>query len=161
MMNAWMNLSPRDRRSLLIGGLGLLVLLPYWLVWMPLTERVTRLEQTLMQSRSDVAWMENAAEQIIAARGNALPAKRSGRSLLAQVDASVRAADLGSTARRVQPEGNERVRVWLEGVLFDPTVRLLADLQKRQGITVESLAVERRTEPGRVDVRLVVVEAAQ
>jgi general secretion pathway protein M len=162
MINWWLRLAPRDQRTLLIGGLLLAVLLPYWLAWLPLVERGERLTEMVTQQREDLAWMETAAQQLRELRGSAAaPLASGGGSLLGRVDVAVREAGLSGTVRRVQPEGDDRVQVWLEGIGFDAMLGWLTVLQRDHGVRVDSLAVDRRAEPGMVDGRVLLLLEAK
>jgi general secretion pathway protein M len=84
-----------------------------------------------------------------------------GGSLLGRVDVAVREAGLSGTVRRVQPEGDDRVQVWLEGIGFDAMLGWLTVLQRDHGVRVDSLAVDRRAEPGMVDGRVLLLLEAK
>jgi general secretion pathway protein M len=58
--------------------------------------------------------------------------------------------------QRVEPEGANGVRVWLEQAPFDDVLRWLDKLSTERGVRVTAFATERRAEqPGRADVRVV------
>lgn len=162
MRRWWLQLAPRERRVVLLGLLGLGLLLPYWLLWLPLVEQRERLDETLVQQRQDLAWMQAAAQQLRALPGDAgLAEVADDASLLGRVDAAVREAGLGAAVRRVQPEGDTRVQLWLEGIGFDAMLRWLAQLQAGHGVRVDSLAVDRREQPGLVDGRVILVRGSE
>ena len=58
----------------------------------------------------------------------------------------------------MEPIGEERLRVTLEGVSFDALTRWLATLEVRYGIAAEAFSVDRAGAPGLVDARLTLVE---
>ncbi|MCG5496511.1 type II secretion system protein GspM [Ectothiorhodospira variabilis] len=153
----WREQSVRDRRMLVVGGLFLCVALPYWLVWLPLSDRVNSMEQDVARLQADLAWMEQAAGQIRSARGQtqAAPADMGGQSLLGIIDATAQSGPLAGTLRRVQPEGGNTVRVWMENTPFDDMLLWLDELRRQYGIQVSSLVVDRQSAGGRVNVRLV------
>jgi general secretion pathway protein M len=150
----WDGLSQRDRRILMVGGALLCVLLPYMLIWQPLNDRAERLERTLVNQRADVGWMQEAAAQLRASAGAVSATRTTGQSLLGTIDRTVREGPLAGTVRRVQPEGGNTVRVWLEDAPFDDLVIWLGVLETRHGIRATSLVVDRQAAPGRVNARL-------
>jgi general secretion pathway protein M len=162
MKEFWSGLSPRDRRILIIGAVLLAVLLPYWLVWQPLTERAASLERSVAAQHADLAWMQAAAERVrgLQAAAPATPAARGGQSPLAIIDRTAREGPLVGTVRRVQPEGAGAVRVWLEDAPFDDLVLWLGTLETRYGLRVTSLVVDRQPAEGRVHARLSLEAAA-
>ncbi|MCG5536827.1 type II secretion system protein GspM [Ectothiorhodospira mobilis] len=158
MMRTWWNgLAPRERRVLRLGGIALALILLWWGLWLPLTERVARSQQTVAELRADLAWMQAAARAVRAGRGQeeTPPTDRGERSLLGRVDATAREAGLAGHLRRVQPDGEGTVRVWLDDAPFDAILQWLDPLQRRHGVRVGSLVVDRQAREGRVNARIV------
>ena len=153
MKNWWKQLSLREQRTLAVGGLAALVLLAYLAVWTPLEARRAALEQLIVRLQQDLAWMEGAAADLRRLPTDSPAAAGQTQSLLGLVDSSVREFGLAAGVRRVQPEG-DRVRLWLEGVGFNDLLRWLAAVRE-SGTRIDSLAVDRRAEPGKVDGRVV------
>lgn len=164
MSHWWARLSTREQRMLLLGGLALLVMLPYWLIWMPLVEHTRMLERRISTLGEDLVWMQAASDEVqrLGGAGVQVAADRgvSGQSLLGLVDSSVREAGLASSVRRVQPDGDQRVQLWMEAVEFDTLLSWLARLQSGQGVQVERFSADRRAEPGLVDSQLNLVRGA-
>ncbi len=154
MKQWWSGLQPRERQTLLLGALALLLLLVYQFVWTPYTDAVTRLEQQVAGERTDLAWMRGAAAEVARLRATAPRRPGGGQSLLTRVDGAARAAGLGNALKRVQPDGNGGVRVWLKQAPFDRVVAWLDRLGRAEGVTVSELSVERKATAGRVDVRV-------
>jgi general secretion pathway protein M len=156
-MNAfWARLGSRDRRILIIGAVCLGVILPYWLVLQSLTEQAERMERSVSALYEDVAWMQAAAERVRGVEGGATgaPAAAGDGSPLSVIDRTAREGPLTGTVRRVQPEGADAVRVWLEDAPFDDLILWLGTLETRYGLRVTSLVVDRQPVEGRVNARL-------
>ena len=79
----------------------------------------------------------------------------SGQSLLSLVDRTAKSGRLGTALKRVQPDGDEKVGVWLEAANFDDLVRWLAALETRHGVRVVSSVFQALEASGSVDARLV------
>jgi general secretion pathway protein M len=126
-------------------------------VWDPFYNHLRFLRQTVAEEHIQVAWMEQAADEARALRGVAAMEKHTGESLLSLVDRSAREAGMGEGLNRVEPEGKQTVRVWLNDIAFDVMIPWLAELNKTQGVIPESLVVDRQVTSGRVNVRLVLV----
>ncbi len=150
----WRGLAPRERLALALGGAAALLLLAWGLLWAPLQERAARLREQVARQEAEVAWMRRAAAEAARLRA-AAPRTRPSGSLLGLVDRTARAAGLGQALARVQPQGEARVRVRLEGAPFDGLARWLGELAAA-GLRVEELDVEReaRGGEGRVRARL-------
>jgi general secretion pathway protein M len=156
-MKAWFaGLDPRERRLVIMAAALLGVLLLYVGLWEPLVNSVDRLRSSTAQQQSVLAWMQQAAQEVKQLRGGGTVARpATGQSLLSLVDSSAKSGRLGTALKRVQPDGEQRVRVWLEAASFDDLVRWLATLQQHQGVHVVSSVFEAKEEAGRVDARIV------
>lgn len=163
-MRSWWNQLANRERWLVGGGSGLaLVLLLYTLIWQPFQGRLERLRQTVAEQRADLAWMHRAAAEV--KRLGNVPAdprpgrsQDAGRSLLIVVDQTARKAGLGTAVKRVEPQSDNKIRVWLEQVDFDQLVRWLEELRQEQGIQIANAIMDRQTS-GKVDARLILQEA--
>lgn len=155
----WQDLSLRERRILMLGGLFLALFLPYIAIWQPLHERLAAMHSVLERQRIDLAWMLQASEEIkvLQGRSQASPqgSMATGQSLLGLVDSTARTGDMAGTIRRIQPEGQATVRVWLENAPFDALLRWLDLLQQQYGIRINGVVVDRQTQPGLVSARIV------
>jgi len=158
----WEQLQARERRILSFGGAAAAVLLLYALVWDPFTSRIAQLENSVTAQRATLAWMQQAAVEarsLRSLRGSA-GAGAGGRSLLALSDETAKAHGLGAAVKRVQPDGQHTVRVWLEGAAFDDLLRWLDTVAGRHGIRIAALNVEHLPNtPGKVNARLTLESA--
>lgn len=150
----WDQLQVRERRILLFGAVAVLLMGLYVLVWEPLVDGRARLEREVAEQRALLGWMEQSAREVRALRGSSTPRRNTGQSLMAVVDRTARAQGLGEVLERVQPDGENAVRVWLTQAPFDQSLRWLDKLTAEQGLRVTGLVVERSPEPGKADVRI-------
>ncbi len=154
----YLALEPRERLLVTTGAAVLAVVRYYLLVWEPLAKAR---EQATTQIAAEQALAAELAAATPLARqalgrssAGAAPISAQNRSLLAVVDQTGKAAGLGQGVRRVQPEGDDRVRIWLEGVEFNRTVRWLHQLETRHGMVVDSADMGAQSAPGQVEARL-------
>lgn len=161
MKEYWQNLQARERRTLLAGAAALVVMLLYILVWEPYHAHIERLETDVAEQRETLAWMQRAAKEIERLRGNsaASPSVASEGSLLTTTDRTAREHGFSEALKRIQPDGQRSVRVWLENAPFDDMVRWLDALASEHGVTVSTLVVDPADSSGRIDARLVLKEA--
>lgn len=156
-MRAWFaQLRPNDRRALIIGLAVLVVVLGYLFIWEPAAKHLVQLRQTVNEQQSLLTWMQQAAQQVQQLRGSTGGAAKiaDGQSLLAVVDQSAKSGHLGTAMKRVEPEGQNTVRVWFEQANFDDLVLWLEGLQRTYNVGVANIVIERQTTPGLVNVRL-------
>jgi general secretion pathway protein M len=102
--------------------------------------------------------MRQAATEIQVLRQGATKRNPAGGSLLATTDSSARAHGLAKAVKRVQPEGQRSVRVWLEQAPFDDVMLWLNTLAGDYGIRVDGVVVDPTDAPGLVDLRAVLEE---
>lgn len=155
MKEWWHNLQQREQRVLLAGGAALVVLMLYTLVWDPYQQEMRRLHETVAAKRLDLASMQQAAAEIETLRrsgaGGSLP---SGQSIMGIIDSSAKQFSVGAGIKRIQPEGERSVKVWAEQVSFDDLIHWLDDVQKKYGIAIHTISVERQEVNGLVNVRM-------
>lgn len=138
----WALLEQREQRALLILGAALFAFL-LWGLWMTSHRSALKAEQQLTQARTILRELREAtpaAGSTAAAGGSVLRA------------ASDAAAAGGLALNRIEPEGESRVRVWLEKADFNAVATWLAALSQ-QGIRVEEAQVEKLADGG-VSARL-------
>jgi general secretion pathway protein M len=84
----------------------------------------------------------------------ALQAAGNGTSLLTLVDQTAKSAGLGTSVKRVEPQGDDKLRVQLEQVSFDQMILWLDSLKQEHGVVAINVIVDRQTESGQVNARL-------
>ena len=77
-----------------------------------------------------------------------------GRSLLAVVDDTARAAGLAQAVGEMTPNGQGQVRMTLEKVSFDRLMRWLVQLEQKQHISVDKITIFAGEKSGEVRAAL-------
>lgn len=156
-MKAWfLSLAPRERLMVSVATAVVSLALIFLLAWEPLASRVAQLQQSVEEKQALKQWMRQASAEARRLRGVAAGASDAGnnRSLLAVVDQTSKQAQLGSAVKRIQPDGQDLVRVNLEQAAFDDVVMWLGNLQRSYGVKVVDAALDRQADAGRVNARL-------
>ena len=156
-MKEWLaGLEPRERLTVYIAAAVLLLLLAYLLLLRPFHVGYDRLKTGVAEQQETVKWMQQCAAQVKHLQRSGAPASGGlgGRSLLSATDAEARAAGLGPSLKKVEPDGSQGVRVWLDGARFDDMVGWLDVMGTRYGADVDTITLERGASPGLVNVRL-------
>jgi general secretion pathway protein M len=157
-MKAWLeSLAARERVMVIVGAIALLLLLFYSLLWSPLRSGYLALQEGVGGQRETAVWMEQSAQTLAQLKRSRGPAASGlgGQSLLALADRTARSDKLGNALKKVEPEGRDSVKVWLEGASFDVLVGWLGTLNEKYGINVDSVTLERVSETaGRVNARI-------
>jgi general secretion pathway protein M len=153
-------LQPREQLFVAAAGVVLALALIYLLLWQPFALARVHREQDLQSARALAARIETIGAQVqLAHPAGAAPLVGRDVSLLAAVDQASKDGTLGKAPSRMQPDGDNQVRVWIDDVPFDPLLRWMDELQTRYGVRIDSVAIERRPVPGVVSARLSLVRA--
>jgi len=153
LLQRFKNLKQSEQRLLLLTlllGIGLLL----WTQWLEpgykqlqnLRQLVPALQQDLSRMRQNIA---RVAPQLLA-RG-----KKSGKdrtTVLQHVEKTADHNGIRSFIRRIKPDKNNTVKVWLEGVAFDKWLLWLTELQNKT-IMVTAANVS-RAKKQRVNIRM-------
>ncbi len=145
-------LQSRERQLVIVAMVVFAIFLPYQLIWSPLLNRADRLQQQVNQQTEQLQWMRNALREIPPLQGG--QGTKSSASLLSVVEQTARQGKLRSSIRKIQPEGEQGVRIWMDNAGFDDVLMWLEQMKKQAGIEVVEMAAERQTETGRVNLRL-------
>ena len=153
-MKEWFtSLAPRERAMVSIAAVVVALALVYAVAWNPLTASVSRLQQSVEEQQALKQWMQQAAAEVNQLRG-AAGASDDHRSLLAVVDQTSKQSQLGPAVKRIEPDGQELVRVSLEQASFDDMMSWLGSLQRSFGVSVADVSIDRQAASGRVNARI-------
>jgi len=141
-MARWAQLRPRERIGLIAAGSALALMLVYLMLWEPVVNEADRLKRAIEQNRELVSWMQAKEPEVRRLLGSG-GAQRGGGSLLGTIDSTAKRSKLGDAMKRVEPDGSNRVRVWMEQASFDDMVRWLDQLQRSHGVQITSVVIDR------------------
>ncbi|MDH5693265.1 MAG: type II secretion system protein M [Gammaproteobacteria bacterium] len=153
-IQTWMQLRPREQT--LIGTAAVLIglMMVYSIVWEPVVDNVAHLKVQVKEEQDLVVWMQNAAKEVKQlTRGQGGNRSTQGQSLLAIIDSSAKIAKLEQAVKRVEPDSQNKVRVWLESAVFDDVAKWLAALSSTYGVEIESASIDKEAVSGRVSAR--------
>ncbi len=143
----------KTERSALKSLAGFFTLLSlYFVIWNPVNQYHNSNEVERDRQLSLVQYMR-ASEKEARASSQGVNRGSTGQSLLTVVSRT--AQQIGIKPNRLQPEGSDAVSVWFDGVAFDDLMLMLKQIQARQGIVVQQIAIDREDQPGMVRARIV------
>jgi general secretion pathway protein M len=146
------NLQERERRVVAIGAIALGLIIVIGGILLPLQSAVSRAVKGSETRREDLTWMRaNAVE--IRTRGADIPGE-TGEAPVVLVDRIGRETGLGGALRGTQPNTTGGVRVQLESAPFDTLVAWLDTLDRRYGLSTESITIDRTPSPGLVNASI-------
>jgi general secretion pathway protein M len=157
MRDWWLSRQPRERLILMLGGILVVATLLYLLVWEPLVRERTNLANRVKAQGKTLVWMQQASEQVKQLRSQSqnLTKKANQSSLMSIVDSSAKRSKIRKPIQRIEPEGKNGVKLWIENVDFDTLVRWLGEVERRHGVLINRATITRNEETaGQVNSRL-------
>lgn len=148
------SLSSRERGLLSAAGLLAALLMFYMLVWEPTQLRLKDLrERQLPQSEQTLAWVKQALANAENGQTSKVEKIIEG-PLLTVIEQTGEKANVRSAIKRMQPNQNQEVKIWMNEVKFDHWLRWVA-LLHQQNVQIDRASVV-ASSPGLVDVRMTV-----
>jgi len=155
MREAWSRFNRRQQTLLVLAAVTVLGAIVFVALWEPMLEAREQRQDQVAAQQALSSWLATVAPMAAELR------QRSGRksdtasgSLLGLADETARAAGLAGALSRIEPGGEDRVRVWLDQADFVATMRWLEDLAGSHPVAVSRLDLERAASSGQVNVRV-------
>jgi len=160
-LRAWyLSLEQREQRILAAGAVFVVAMVLYLLLLAPYFNSRHRLEAEIAQRQVEIAWMNPAAMQLQALRGQQSSGIPANQSLLAVVSRSAADSGFGQVMKQAQTGNDGSVRVQMQGVGFDNLIRWLGTLRRQYGISVRDLTAQKTAAAGNVDTTLTLVSGS-
>lgn len=150
---AFYGLQPREQNLVTLMGVVIVVALIYLLLMFPAQNAVNDATKRLDAKQALLSWMQSNEDAAKAASKIRTASTGSGQNILAVVNKS--AGRYQITLQRYEPEGKEKLRVWLEDTSFNNMVRWMHQLESRKGIAVSSISIDSEKSPGLVSAKIV------
>lgn len=146
------NLEDRDRLAmkLLLVFIGSVIII-FGLI-LPVNNYKASSEARYKNSLESLAWMQGN-KPLVDNVSRQRSERDSGQSLLGIANKTSKGFNL--SFKRYQPVGDSGLSLWLDNVSFNNVMLWLERLDKRQGISVDEISVDRGEQDGLVNVRLV------
>ena len=144
----WQQLEKRERLTVMAGTVLLLVMLIVSLIDSHVSNK-EMLSQKLIELESTHSWMLEAAVQVKISAPTQ-KRNRSNQSLLALVDSGTKRSKLADSIKRIQPEGSDKVKIWLEDTPIPQLIRTLSELDRTHAIRTHALTLERTNKAGQI-----------
>lgn len=161
MIEWFKHLTLREQQMLLIGAFVLIFIVVYFLFWEPLVKEHAQLEQTILAQKESLRWMQIAAVEIQQLRQplhSTTSVAKNRPSLLSLIDSSSRQGVLEKVEKRIEPKGEQEVRVTFKVVSFTDFVQWLEQLSNNHQIVVKTISIESLSAPDQVKINLTLVE---
>lgn len=147
----WQALDQRERITLIVGSILVLIMVIYSLAWAPMRESINDYRALLPGKRADLVWMQNQAESY---KKNKSAKKVSDKPLLTIIEETAQKANLREQIQQMSPgESQNEVKVWLSVASFDEWIRWVDVLSKQHAVIVTAARIQQQEEK-LVDIRV-------
>lgn len=158
-LNAWLDgLAPRERVMVSVGALAALLILVGGGLF-SLHQQVEKARQRVDQKRGDLAFVQAATAEILAA-GPVRAAGASSEPLVVLADRATRQAGLVESLSASEAAADGSLRTSFRAVAFDALAGMVATLNSESGVAVQSAEIESTGEPGKVNATVVLRPAS-
>lgn len=147
-------LQPREQVLVTIAAGVVAFALAYALIWQPFARARVRYALDLEAARAVAQSLAAAQAEVASGAGQNFSVIGSDVSLLTAVDQAAKSGTLNKAPARLQPDGENQARVWLEDVQFDVLMRWMYELQNNYGLHIDVADIERQPTSGLVNARL-------
>ena len=156
-IETWLaQLAPRERLMVIACAIVVIVFGVWTLIIQPVIVSAVELQQRVEQKQTQLANLQE-----LAAEYKSLTASGGGQaisntdSIVIIIDRTTRSNQLAQFLKRNQPDGNNGVRIRLEGAPFDVLVEWLGELKSKYGMTMVTANFD-GVDTGRVNCSLVI-----
>ncbi|MBV2122714.1 MAG: type II secretion system protein M [Candidatus Thiodiazotropha sp. (ex Ctena orbiculata)] len=156
MKQWWLSKTPQEHLAMIVGGTAVLLLLIYLIVWRPFQQSLEQKALLVKSQESTLQWMKDNADLVKNMRSNQ-PGKgaASNEALLTLVDRTAKRGQLRQQIKRIKPQGDDSVQLWVEQASFDTLIRWLGQMTQEHALNIESLNIDRQDAPGLINARVV------
>lgn len=155
----WKQLNERDQKIAIVGGFFLLVVMVYFFLINPLSQKVSELKKSIVDSRQVLEWIIQASDEV---KQSQLVAGESGgkiASLLSTIETTTKSSNLSASVSEIKQINDKEVQLIFKTVAFDQLVIWLKDIQNKNRIFVNKITLRRTDTVGIVQADLVLIRA--
>jgi len=141
MNDAFEKLGKRDQLMVIILGFIFSVFVLYSIVWAPISTSVENAKKSYQEEYALLSWMKAQEANVLEGRKNPGNKRSVGNeSLLALVNN--KAQHFSLPLKRYEPDGDNKLRVWLESVPFDTVMLWMNTLSVNKGLSISSVSID-------------------
>ena len=161
-LQRWLDtLQPRERQTVVGGGITLAVVLFYLVIWDPVFSKLNDARQNVESQRQLLVWMKSSAQEIYALQssGASLSPQLANQSVSSLVTMSAQSSGVQDFVTKLDST-KDGVEIQFTNADFDRMMNWLNDLQTRYGIQPRKITIEPQADPGTVNARVTLEKSA-
>ncbi len=151
----WQQLKPREQQALALMALFFGSLFLIYGLWQPTSQYREQASGDWQQQQQLLQWLQAQKPLIKTGQQSSGPSSQemAAQPILTRVTNSAKAYNIN--IKRLQPEGDSGLRLWLDDAAFNKVIPWLDSLTRQQGLGIKNILMERQSLPGKVNVSLV------
>lgn len=150
MKDWWINLSLREKQSVLIGSMAAIIFIAYALIWSPLNNKVETLRKQIQNNQKLLLWMQSADKQlqIIEKKSDKTNTPHTSGSLLSMAQNQINQSPLATQLADLRQIDSDSVQLSFKQVDFDKLIEWLTYAWKDQGLLISQITITASNNPG-------------
>lgn len=154
-MKEWFeSLAPRERIILLVGGLLLVPILLWAMLWEPMKSSLNTLHTDVRNDRELLSWMQQSSQIILAKKSSGEQTKNKHVSLINAIESTARQGGLRKSITSLDPQGDKKINLRIQDAVFNDLVVWQGRLEREFSIHAVQLNITPTSKPGRVNARI-------
>ena len=156
LMRQYELLSSRDQ--MMLHGLGVFVvlILVFFMLVNPALSSVDEARAKLERKQEVLTWMKSNEHLVNAAnsnKGGKARTRPTGKTMSSIINSSSDRYKV--SVKRLKPDGEDKLHVWLENVEFNNVVKWLNKLKKDYSVTVTNISIDSGKESGFIKAKII------
>jgi general secretion pathway protein M len=152
-------LQPRERLLVVSAGAVVAVFLLIMVLFGPLAISLRTRQERVANKQQDLVWMRSVSNSVRMMAASQ-PSGMSGESLVVLINRTAQQAGITGALTNQAPQGENGIRIRLEGASFDAMVAWLGVLDQQYGIRVDNASMDRGDKIGVVNASLMLARGA-
>jgi general secretion pathway protein M len=155
MKNWWLSLALREKQTISIGMLLVLIFLIYEIIFAPLSNAVNELRHKIRSDQTLLTWMQASNERIVSLEKNHQSQSHSvTTSLLSVVQNGINDSAIAQNVAQLQQSDNDSVQLQLQKVNFDTFIQWLTQLCQQHQLLITQMSITPLDTTGTVNTEL-------
>jgi len=159
-LKAWYKaLQPQERMLVLSASVVVAIAILYLALFAPLAKTLSARQERVDRKQQDLVWMRSVSNTVRMSAATR-PAGSGSESLVVLINRTAQQAGIMSALTNQAPQGDNGIRVRLEGASFDSLVTWLGLLDQQFGVQVDNASVDRADKAGIVNASVMLTRGA-
>lgn len=148
MKDWWLNLSIREKQTVSIGGILVVIFICYAFIWSPINNATNQLREKIQHDHALLVWMRKVSQHIASLQKNATQAEPDTTSILGTTQNEINKSAFAQHVSQLRQADSNSVQFTLQKVDFDELITWLTSIWKFHNLGVTKLNLTPTDKPG-------------